>query len=182
MDHVHDALVAAIEVPTRRYLWVPEDAQVFVPRVCSRVFGDGRALIELAPMLHRPLFYVVRIDSAWDCDDHNAPLGAVELRDEIEEIYQALEYDFGRARDEDEDTGEETVDPWPAADFDGGSCWQRMDWPSDRGFALDPHPFVRYRNVLSAVRESSIVITPPLVVPYRVSAATLLSAYPARTR
>jgi hypothetical protein len=179
-DHVHEALTAAIEVPTRRYLWVPEDAQTFVPRVCSHVFGDGRALLELSPMFHRPLFYVVRIDSAWADDSDDAPRGAVSLREHLDEIYGSIEEDFGRALYED-DNGEETVDPWPAADFDGGSCWKRRDWPADRGFALDPHPFARYRNILSAVRESSIVIPPPLVVSYRVSAVTLLSACPART-
>lgn len=170
-DYAHASLKASIEVETRRYLWVPEDAIVFVPQVCSHVFGDGRALIEISPIMHRPMFYVVRIDSAWDCDDYGTADGSVSLRDHLDEIYDALEDDFGRSRDEDE----ENVDLWPAVDIDDGSCWKRRDWPHDRGLALDPHPFVRYRNVLSDVRDSSIVVRRYQPIMARVAIGTLLA-------
>lgn len=144
-DLVHAALKAAIEIETTGYLW--GQPSTFVPAVCSKVFGDGRALLALTTCNSRPAFYVVRIDSTWGAEDHAMPAGAPDLRDFLDDIYDALEDDFGIARLEDD----EEPDDWPAFDFGAGTSWSRMSWPAGIPAELDPHPFARC-NVLSDFR------------------------------
>lgn len=150
-DQVHTALKAAIEVERHAYLWTPDDGVDFVPRVCSDIFGDGRALLRLTTMNSRPRFYVIRIDSSWDVEDYRAPAGSPNLRDFLDDIAYSLEDQFGdgRAREEDDEPDDdESVRDWPAFDCDNGMSWGRMDWPVGIPAELDPHPFARC-NVLS---------------------------------
>ncbi len=111
-DPIHAALKAAVEVPTEGYLWAQRHE--FTPAVCSRIFGDGRALLALTTINSRPRYYVIRIDSSWEIDESTAPKGAVSIRDHLDAIYDALEDDFGRAYNPDEESDE--VEPWPTFD------------------------------------------------------------------
>jgi hypothetical protein len=109
-------LKAAAEVPTHRHLWVPADGIDFIPAVCSRAFGDGRALLALSTINHRPRFYVIRIDSTWRDlveDEH------------IDSIYDALLEEFGDAEQVEAD---EPRLEWPAFDGANGSSWWRLEW------------------------------------------------------
>lgn len=148
-DQIHEALKAAIEVETTGHLW--GQPSTFVPVVCSRIFGDGRALLALIPLNTRPAYYVVRIDSTWRLGDEEAP-GAPDLWDFIDDIELAVEAEFGDACEEDEDEpNEELPREWPAYNGNSGCGWARMDWPASVPAELDPHPFAR-RNVLSDFR------------------------------
>lgn len=173
-DPVHVALKAAIEVETRGWLW-GEDS-MFVPYVSDTIFGDGRALLLLQPLNTRPCYYIVRIDSSWVVSgDRWHPDKAPELWDYIDEIETELEYEFGNACQRDEEDEEDDTYPldWPAFNGDSGCSWARTDWPTDRGFALDPHPYSSRYNILSDVRDSALVQQAPLEIEYRVSAATI---------
>lgn len=148
-DPIDAALKVAVEIPTLRYLWTSSDSITFVPQVCSKAFGDGRALLALSTINDRPRFYVLRIDSRWNVDDSTAPESADDLRDHLGDIYDALIEEFGDAIHEDDD-GEEFMDEWPAFDSANGCQWSRMDWPEIRGLAVEPHAFVRWCSVLRA--------------------------------
>jgi hypothetical protein len=146
---VHNALKAAIEVETTGYLW--GQPSTFVPRVCSKVFGDGRALLLLIPLNTRPAYYVVRIDSAWRLGNDEAD-DASDLWNFIEDIERAAMEEFGDACEADEDDpDEERPRDWPAYNGDSGCSWARTDWPAGIPAELDPHPFADC-NVLSDFR------------------------------
>jgi ribosomal protein S27E len=154
-DTVHARLKAAIEIKTTVTFWV--STSTFTPCLCSKVFGDGRALLQLWALNSRPRFYIIRIDSTWEVDDYDAPGDAPDLHDHLDDIYAALESDFGAARwadDEDvQDEGPERVDEmreWPAFNDDAGTSWARFDWPTIRGIALVSHPYANWMNMLAA--------------------------------
>lgn len=159
-DPIHAALKAAVEVPTRTHLWVPEDAIEFTPPLCNTVFGDGRALLEIAPMNTRPMYYAVRIDSGWKVDDLMAPTDAPDLRDFIDDIYDALEAQFGDAGPHEDDDGNEYFDEWPAFDASAGTSWCRLNWPDGVG-ATESHPFARSRKILKVPTQHHFTGTLP---------------------
>jgi len=94
------------------------------PRLVTDVFGDGRRLLCLYPLMYRPNHFVVRMDST------------VEIRhagDWLDEIYEAIETEFYEW-------------PWARAyglrwhanegaendsrlSFEDGSVWDEMRWP-----------------------------------------------------
>jgi hypothetical protein len=175
-DQVHAALKASIEVETKGSLW--GGSATFVPYVSDTVWGDGRSLLLLQPLNTRPCYYVVRIDSTWRVEgDRDWPDGAPEVWDFIDEIEVELESEFGEACESDEDDPDEELPrPWPAFNGNSGCGWDRMEWPSDRGFALDSHPFHERYDVLSDVRESAIVVRQYQPITARVAIETLLAA------
>lgn len=104
------------------------------PRLVSAVFGDGKRLIALAPMMYRPNHFIVRIDSGWNLD--NQASDCELLIDHIDDIYETIEeeyYDWpwwksyglkpGR------DYGEEDS---ARVCFEDGSTWWEEEWPSVR--------------------------------------------------
>lgn len=95
------------------------------PKLIETVFGDGRRLIYYTPLATRPNYYIVRVGSDWDDDVYI---------ERMEEVYEAIEADFGNADDSqyDPETGHslkewEQLD-WPAF-HDGGGCYGFTDWP-----------------------------------------------------
>lgn len=136
---VQTLLKAAVEVETTGHLWT--EKYTFVPALCSRVFGDGRALLALTTINSRPRYYVVRIDSRWAIDEAGAPEGAENVRDHLDAIYDALEDDFGLAVYEDDEEVDDEPREWPAFDDRGGTAWWREQWPRLEGVELQPHPF-----------------------------------------
>lgn len=86
------------------------------PALSGTRHGTGDLLLALAPIQHRPCYYLVWIDSAWWPRD-----GDLDL-ERLDEIEIALEDEFGR-RDYD-DTGRYE---WPMGDFSDGVSWRRAD-------------------------------------------------------
>lgn len=91
------------------------------PRFVEAVLGDGRQLLGMTTLDSRPNYYVIRVDSNWHlsmcrkCENHCPD----QLFEHLEEIYEAIENEYGRALDE--ETGEK--DPWPAFDDESGCSW-----------------------------------------------------------
>lgn len=133
-DPIHDELRRIISVPTKRHLWVPEDAITFIPALCDTIFGDGRALYHLATCNSRPAYYVIRAHSEWE--ESNFYCGHRNTFGEFTDaIYQSLEDQFGSARlDSEEDDPELLADgfyPWPALDDENGCGWAIQRWPKE---------------------------------------------------
>lgn len=139
-DPIHQALRAALCVPTRRWLWTPEDEIEFVPGLSDTIYGDGRALYRLTTLRSRPAFYVIRGDSGWSVHD-GLPNAKVDFVDLIDRFYNDLESQFGYAGldsdEEDPELLELGAHPWPAFDADDGSSWGRLNWPQLQGIEVE---------------------------------------------
>lgn len=138
---IHARLVKAFEHRERAYLWVPEDAIAFVPRVLAKVYGDGRALFALSTVNQRPAYWVIRACSQTDFHEFT------------DEILTDLEEAFGNGlcgysgnslfhpkRErmrycKCEDCAQRGVARWPMVNGSGGCCWGQMQWPE--GFEVD---------------------------------------------
>lgn len=161
----HQRLKTALEVRTRRYLWIESDAITFVPPVLSTVYGDGRALFALTTINNRPAFWVIRCDSQWSCgldfpgrpwapDSSEPP----DFGDFTDEILTDLELEFGTARCgysganlylprryrdcKCDECRSEPLAEWPMVDCDGGCSWGRLSWPNS--FPIEQHPWHKY--------------------------------------
>lgn len=146
-DELHERLRKAVCVPTRRCLWVPEDAIEFVPALSDTVYGDGRALLGITTCNSRPAFYVIRIDSTWQVGmDWSPSDDAPEIMEFVDAIVGDLEDQFGPARCECECGDCPEYREWPALDDDGGTMWWRKDWPA--GFRVTSHPYSSLGNLL----------------------------------
>ncbi len=78
------------------YLWGQK--HFFTPRLLGEVFGDGKQLIWISGINTRPAFWAVRVDSSWSLDNWGeSPV----LADHLEEIYQAIEGEYGTGEKED---------------------------------------------------------------------------------
>jgi hypothetical protein len=111
---------AAIEVPAIVSLWGCETT--FTPAFVEEKLGDGLQWIWLAPMNARPKYYVIRIDSAWKTDNDQWN-GEDTIGDHIDEIYEAIEDEYGCSEDEmNAGTAE-----FPHITIEGGSCWGKYN-------------------------------------------------------
>jgi hypothetical protein len=122
------------------------------PAFVEQALGDGNVLLGLQPLSTRPNYYVIRVDSSWhlyychECEGQCAD----ELVEHIEEIYEAIEDEYGEKdrrryfNENDLEPGEEP-DPedWPVLDLDCGSAW----------FTIDPKRYLRTAD--STVSEHS---------------------------
>ena len=116
---MNDLLRAHIEAPHMRSMWgQPCKAE---PKLVSQVFGNGQQWICLTPINTRPNYYVVRVDSSWRLSNY-AEEGEL-LIEHLDEIYDAIEEQFGSSYDE--ETGEHHG--WPALSEDSGSSWGSFD-------------------------------------------------------
>lgn len=130
LDHVHEQLRRLVEVPTKRYLWVPADAIKFVPRLCDTIYGDGRALFHLSTLNQRPAFYVIRCCSTWNESNYSMDRHFGEFTDLM---LSDLEEQFGSARPDSEEDDPDILENWhpfPALDDEGGCQWGQCDWPT----------------------------------------------------
>lgn len=118
-----EALRKIVERKRKTLFWGQE--HIVAPKLLSDVLGDGQQLMTLTPINTRPNYYVCRIDSSWSLsnwDKHPMPPGQW-----LEDLYQALEAEFGDGQDEWGQDREDTR--WPEARLDGGTSWHGMDWP-----------------------------------------------------
>jgi len=91
----------------------------FTPYLVERTWGDGKQFIALSPMFIRPYFYVVRIHSTMDTDSD-------EWRNILDEVYEAIEDQFGSCCEEYSESGEcecDHYENWPSVFDWGGSTW-----------------------------------------------------------
>lgn len=115
-------LRATVEVPTEESLWAK--SYEVVPRVVEQVFGDGLALIWVAPLNTRPNFYVVRVDSVLAAD-----LDGDAFRDMIDEIIESIADQFGEHTDEPEHPMWGECCDWPVLNYDSGVSWGHYTLP-----------------------------------------------------
>ena len=109
------------------------------PRFVDEALGDGNVLLGLQPLNTRPNYYVIRVDSSWhlsncrkceECPDY--------LVEHIDEIYEAIEGEYGEVESILYDNEEALLDGeppesegWPVLDLSSGSSW----------FVLDPEEY-----------------------------------------
>lgn len=79
------------------------------PALVDKVFGDGRQVIFFTPLASRPNWYVVRVDSSWSEDNWNSS-ATDYVYDHTDEIYDAIDHQYGNAHYEDEPEDSEGED------------------------------------------------------------------------
>lgn len=95
----------------------------FTPYLVDRKWGDGKQFIAVSPMMIRPYFYVVRVDSKASLEGDRWP-------DQLETIRDSIDEEYGPCCDEYSDRGECCCDhhaSWPATFEWGGSTWRELD-------------------------------------------------------
>jgi hypothetical protein len=73
----------------------------FTPRVLGTVFGDGGKILYLSSINVRPAYWVVRIDSGWSTNNWEMDARLKLPSDWLDDVYQAIEYEFGTGEKED---------------------------------------------------------------------------------
>lgn len=131
--------LAELTAPRERKLW--GQPHRITPELVETVFGDGQQIIGFCPLNTRPNYYVVRVDSGWELSnwEWNHPEPFI---DHTDEVYSAIEDEYGSARwckhcGGEEGDCEETDPPhefdrenWPALNEEVGSEWfllERLD-------------------------------------------------------
>ncbi len=109
-------------IERRQVAWLWGQKRFVTPRLLSRVFGDGKQTIWLSGINTRPAYWVIRVDSTWTLDNLNGG----NLRDHLEEIYQAIEEEFGTGEKEDGSLYYDAHFP-QACDLGMGCSWGDYD-------------------------------------------------------
>lgn len=95
----------------KRYLWT--QPYMVRPALLRKKFGNGRHLLAITPIQHRPRYYLVWIDDKWfGGPDANEEL----LYENLDAIYETIEDEFGRRN-------EDAPFQWPEADLGDGTAW-----------------------------------------------------------
>lgn len=146
-------LRSLIERPEKCIFW--GGTYTRTPRLIARVFGDGKLLICITPLVTRPNYFVVRIDSKTKNVQEPAPLDSelvarggcdVSL---LEEIMLAAEEEYGRFGDEEEcDQQGDDLRGFPVVDWGFGCTWGKP-FPTSK---WRPTPLNRIGPVRPAVR------------------------------
>lgn len=122
----------------RNIHWWGYDYKV-TPRFVLETLGNGRRLLWVQPLNTRPNYYVIRVDSSWVGD---------EMYEHIEEVYDAIEDQYGEKEQEREflaeDLREKGIEPtgentdldgnedrlgWPVLSLDSGCAWSDEELP-----------------------------------------------------
>lgn len=93
------------------------------PALCKTKVGNGKLLMAFAPINRRPAYYLIWVDSRWFKDGELLD----EHWDRKDEIYDAIEDDFGRYDSDPPEDEEPEEYVWPAVDLDDGSAWWEAD-------------------------------------------------------
>ena len=88
------------------------------PYLVEAKWGDGKQFIRLSPILIRPNFYVVRVDSKQELEGD-------KWYDLLEEIYNSIDEEFGPCC-EDYNCQCDHWKTWPATFDWGGSTWSEL--------------------------------------------------------
>ena len=74
----------------------------FQPYLLDRIWGDGKQLMQLFPLMERPRYWIVRVGSGTcDCRDED------EFFDMLDEIYDEIDEQFGMPPESDLGVGRE---------------------------------------------------------------------------
>jgi hypothetical protein len=118
-----------------------------IPRFVESFFGDGQQLVCIQPLNTRPNLYVIRVDSIVKLrDDSTSTTSDLMMHSLMDEIYNAIEDEYGSSDDEDEENEDDGEDededeetdtpnaaraqeskPWPALNLNAGACWFEYD-------------------------------------------------------
>jgi hypothetical protein len=115
-------LRAQIERRQAATLWGQK--HFITPRLLDHIFGDGRKLIWVSGINTRPAYWVVRADSSYCLDNHwsHDDCGLKHPCDWLEDIYQAIEEEFGTGEKPDGSLYARARFP-EACDLGAGSFW-----------------------------------------------------------
>ncbi|MGE0845526.1 MAG: hypothetical protein AB7L41_04600 [Flavobacteriaceae bacterium] len=167
-DPVHAKLRRALEKRQSAYLWVPEDAITFVPKVSPVIYGDGRALFSIATSNQRPRYWIIRACSTWGCGLDREDSHGPDFAEVVDDIMTDLEEAFGRGscgysgnnlfwprrerlrNCQCEECSDRFTAKWPMVDDRGGCSWSRMNWPE--GFPVEPNPLHWRGNLLAKAK------------------------------
>lgn len=94
----------------RRTLWA--QPHMVAPALVKKRFGNGKRLIGLLPIMHRPKYYLVWIDDRWDLENSQ------EWFDQLDGIWEQISNEFGSRPEA--DTGPYR---WPEEDSRDGCSW-----------------------------------------------------------
>lgn len=135
-EYDHDKLRAQIERLQYGTLWGQRSR--FTPRLLDKVWGDGRRLFAISPIMHRPRYIVARVDSSIGTlvDMINRGGAADGNGDDcmIDEIYESVVDQFGwchcKRCQPDEDDPDSKCAGFPYnVDWSDGSSWGGYYWP-----------------------------------------------------
>lgn len=123
-DLTDDQIRALIEVEQVVTMW--GQAHTITPRFVAERMGDGLQWIWLSPIMQRPNYWVIRVDSGWDREEAFAEkVDGVAVDDHLEEILQMIESEYGASEEE---QNSEDAPVFPNVQIDGGSEWGRYDF------------------------------------------------------
>lgn len=92
---------------------------IITPRLLETIWGDGKKVMHLTPLATRPDYYVFCINSGMETDTD-------DFHDLLDEIYEALEDQFGRSEEDwTHDNGRtyHKHNDFPAFNDSCGTCW-----------------------------------------------------------
>lgn len=115
--------LASLTAPRQIHWWGHD--YTITPALVDEVLGDGKRVIAFQPLATRPNYYVVRVDSSWCLDGED---GDDSIFEHTDDIYDAIEEQYGRSHYEPDEDEEEAEDaPFPALDDSYGSSWWSLD-------------------------------------------------------
>lgn len=97
----------------KRTLWT--QPYMVSPALVKKRFGNGRRLIGLLPIMHRPKYYLLWIDDRWDINNSK------DWLDQLDLIWDQIGEEFGQRRRD--DNGDPMAYHWPEEDSEGGCAW-----------------------------------------------------------
>lgn len=165
-ERLHARVKAAIEVEEEVRFW--GSAYRITPLVVPAVFGDGRALFHITPLLTRPNFFVVRGDSSWLNVWPGSSWATIHdhaIHDVLDEgdwrvvdpeyehmgcagggIFEAIEEAFGRWRDPEDrepDDPDDDYYSWPNVDLGFGVAWGCVRLGAEHSWGRIPAEWVQ---------------------------------------
>jgi hypothetical protein len=97
----------------KRTLWT--QPYMVSPALVRHKFGNGKRLIWLTPIMHRPYYYLVWIDDRWGLTNFG---DGEEFCNHTDEVWTAIAEEFGER-----ERKSEAQYRWPEVDDDGGCAW-----------------------------------------------------------
>lgn len=115
-----EELRASIEQPESVHHWGQECT--ITPKLVERVLGDGQRLMYITPIMTRPNYFVIRVDSKWDNEYRDTA-----NEEWLEDICDAIDQEYPDLR-RDENTQDPDSLPWfNTVDLGEGLSWGDMD-------------------------------------------------------
>lgn len=99
----------------KRTLWT--EPYMVRPALVAAKFGNGKRLICLSPIMHRPSYYLVWVDDRWELSNWGKP---PILSEHLDDIWQQIAEEFG-------ERGERQSYRWPEEDSRDGCDWWAAD-------------------------------------------------------